>query len=160
MKYSIRGQYPISVLPHRIRLLDGSTRTDSSTFTSTDLTNAGITTVSESPAYDQNTHKLTWNKVDNDWEVVSLTEGEVQQIVDSKWENIRENRNRLLSEIDEQILRYQSEVRIGITTTTDDISDLDTYAQMLRDIPSTYSNPDDVVWDAPGTAEASAEPEL
>ena len=36
-----------------------------------------------------------------------------------------------------------------MTTTTDDISDLDTYAQILRDISSTYSNPDDVVWDAP-----------
>lgn len=145
MKYSIRGQYPISVLPHRIRLLDGSTRTDSSTFTSTDLTNAGITTVSDPPTYDQNTHKLTWNKTDIDWEVVSLTEDEVQQIVNSKWENVRENRNRLLFKVDEKISRYQSEVRAGITT-TDNISDLDTYSQTLRDIPSTYSNPDDVVW--------------
>lgn len=146
MKYSIKGKYPVSNLPNRIRLLDGSTRTDSSTFTSSDLSNAGITTVSDPPAYNKNTHKLTWNQTDINWEVVALTEDEIQLMVNAKWQDVRTYRSELLSKVDERILRHQSEVRLGITTHTDNISDLDNYAQALRNIPETYSNPDNIVW--------------
>ena len=144
--YSIKGNYPIETLPHRIRLSDGSTRTDSSTFTADDLSSAGITTVSDPPDYNSDTHKLTWDTTDIEWEVVALTQEEIDNLISIAWQSIREERDTLLSELDERVSRYQSEVRIGITTTTDNISDLDTYAQSLRDIPSTYSNPNDVQW--------------
>ena len=144
--YSIKGNYPIETLPHRIRLSDGSTRTDSSTFTADELSSAGITTVSDPPDYNSDTHKLTWDTTDIEWEVVALTQEEIDNLISIAWQSIREERNTLLSELDERVSRYQSEVRIGITTTTDNISDLDTYAQSLRDIPSTYSNPNDVQW--------------
>ena len=146
MMYSIKGNYPIETLPHRIRLSDGSTRTDSSTFTADELSSAGITTVSDPPDYNSDTHKLTWDTTDIEWEVVALTQEEIDNLISIAWQSIREERNTLLSELDERVSRYQSEVRIGITTTTDSISDLDTYAQSLRDIPSTYSNPNDVQW--------------
>lgn len=152
MMYSIKGNYPIETLPHRIRLSDGSTRTDSSTFTADELSSAGITTVSDPPDYNSDTHKLTWDTTDIEWEVVALTQEEIDNLISIAWQSIREERNTLLSEFDERVSRYQSEVRIGITTTTDNISDLDTYAQSLRDIPSTYSNPNDVQWpDRPQT---------
>ena len=144
--YSIKGNYPIETLPHRIRLSDGSTRTDSSTFTADELSSAGITTVSDPPDYNSDTHKLTWDTTDIEWEVVDLTQEEIDNLISIAWQSIREERNTLLSEFDERVSRYESEVRIGITTTTDNISDLDTYAQSLRDIPSTYSNPNDVQW--------------
>ena len=144
--YSIKGNYPIETLPHRIRLSDGSTRTDSSTFTADELSSAGITTVSDPPDYNSDTHKLTWDTTDIEWEVVALTQEEIDNLISIAWQSIREERDTLLSELDERVSRYQSEVRIGITTTTDNISDLDTYAQSLRDIPSTYSNPNDVQW--------------
>ena len=146
MLYSINGEYPIETLPHRIRLSDGSTRTDSSTFTADELSSAGITTVSDPPEYNADTHKLTWDTTDIEWEVIALTQEEIDNLISTAWQSIREERNALLSELDERVSRYQSEVRIGITTTTDNISDLDTYAQSLRDIPSTYSNPNDVQW--------------
>ena len=146
MLYSIKGNYPVETLPHRIRLSDGSTRTDSSTFTADELSSAGITTVSDPPDYNSDTHKLTWDTTDIEWEVVALTQEEIDNLISIAWQSIREERNTLLSELDERVSRYQSEVRIGITTTTDNISDLDTYAQSLRDIPSTYSNPNDVQW--------------
>jgi hypothetical protein len=146
MLYSINGEYPIDTLPHRIRLSDGSTRTDSSTFTADELSSAGITTVSNPPSYNSNTHKLTWDNNDVEWEIVALTTEELADLNDLAWQNIREERDSLLKQVDEKVLRYQSEVRIGITTTTDNISDLDTYAQALRNIPSTYSNPNDVEW--------------
>tara|TARA_A100001201_G_scaffold568_1_gene1501 strand:- start:88 stop:576 length:489 start_codon:yes stop_codon:yes gene_type:complete len=146
MQYSINGNYPVINLPHRIRLSDGSTRTDNSTFTSTDLSNAGITTVSDPPSYDENTHKLTWDETNLNWEVVALTSEELQEIVDIKWQNIRSMRETMLAEADERVLRYHSENRIGVTTYSDNISELDTYIQALRDITDTYSNPDDVEW--------------
>ena len=146
MLYSINGEYPIDTLPHRIRLSDGSTRTDSSTFTADELSSAGITTVSDPPEYNADTHKLTWDNSDIEWEVIALTQEEIDNLISIAWQGIRNERDSLLKKTDEKILRYQSEVRIGITTTTDNISDLDTYAQALRDIPSTYSNPNDVEW--------------
>ena len=152
MMYSIKGNYPVETLPHRIRLSDGSTRTDSSTFTADELSSAGITTVSDPPEYNSDTHKLTWDNSDIEWEVVALTQEEIDNLISIAWQSIRDERDSLLSEVDERVSRYQSEVRIGITTTTDNISDLDTYAQSLRDIPSTYSNPNDVQWpDRPQT---------
>ena len=151
MMYSIKGNYPIETLPHRIRLSDGSTRTDSSTFTADELSSAGITTVSDPPEYNAHTHKLTWDNNDVEWEVVALTQQEIDNLISIAWQGVRDERDSLLQKVDEKVLRYQSEVRIGVTTTTDNISDLDTYAQALRDIPSTYSNPNDVEWPtAPG----------
>ena len=151
MLYSINGEYPIETLPHRIRLSDGSTRTDSSTFTADELSSAGITTVSDPPEYNADTHKLTWDNIDIEWEVVALTQEEIDNLISIAWQGVRDERDSLLQKVDEKVLRYQSEVRIGVTTTTDNISDLDTYAQALRDIPSTYSNPNDVEWPtAPG----------
>ena len=151
MMYSIKGNYPIETLPHRIRLSDGSTRTDSSTFTADELSSAGITTVSDPPEYNADTHKLTWDNNDVEWEVVALTQQEIDNLISIAWQGVRDERDSLLQKVDEKVLRYQSEVRIGVTTTTDNISDLDTYAQALRDIPSTYSNPNDVEWPtAPG----------
>ena len=146
MLYSIKGNYPVETLPHRIRLSDGSTRTDNSTFTADELSSAGITTVSDPPEYNADTHKLTWDNSDIEWEVIALTQEEIDNLISIAWQGIRNERDSLLKKTDEKILRYQSEVRIGITTTTDNISDLDTYAQALRDIPSTYSNPNDVEW--------------
>ena len=146
MLYSIKGNYPVETLPHRIRLSDGSTRTDSSTFTIDDLSNAGITTVSNPPSYNQNTQKLTWNEIEIDWEVIDLTQEQIEELTNLAWQNIRKKRDSLLQQVDGKVLRYQSEVRIGITTTTDNISDLDTYAQALRDVPSTFSDPGNVVW--------------
>lgn len=146
MLYSIKGNYPVETLPHRIRLSDGSTRTDSSTFTTDDLSNAGITTVSNPPSYNQNTQKLTWNEIEIDWEVIDLTQEQIEELTNLAWQNIRKKRDSLLQQVDGKVLRYQSEVRIGITTTTDNISDLDTYAQALRDVPSTFSDPGNVVW--------------
>lgn len=146
MLYSIKGNYPVETLPHRIRLSDGSTRTDSSTFTTDDLSNAGITTVSNPPSYNQNTQKLIWNDVEIDWEVIDLTQEQIEELSNSAWQNIRKKRDSLLQQVDGKVLRYQSEVRLGVTTTTDNISNLDTYAQALRDVPSTFSDPGNVVW--------------
>lgn len=63
--YSISGSYP-SPLPNRIRLSDGSTRTDRSTFTPEEIADAGYVLVDEPPEINENQYIL-WNGVN--WEV-------------------------------------------------------------------------------------------
>lgn len=144
MWYSNKGAYPVDTLPHRIILSDGSSRTDSSTFTNAELVNAGITTTTSPPTYDSNTHKLSWNG--SDWQIDELNSGELKEKNIVKWEEVREERNKILSDCDKLVLKYQSEVRLGITTTTDTITKLDIYMQALREIPQNNSDPFNINW--------------
>ena len=151
MQYSVNGDYPITTLPHRIRLSNGLTKTDNTTFTDSDLVSAGITTVADTPSYNANTHKLVWNRETTEWDVTELSSDELSSLTVSKWIQVRERRDLLLNRADQRVLRYQSEERAGITTHIDSISDLDTYMQELRDIPQTNSDPDSISWPtAPG----------
>ena len=151
MQYSVNGDYPITTLPHRIRLSNGLTKTDNTTFTDSDLVSAGITTVADNPPYNTNTQKLVWNRETTEWDVTELSSDELSSLTASKWIQVRERRDLLLNRADQRVLRYQSEERAGITTHTDSISDLDTYMQELRDIPQTNSDPDSISWPtAPG----------
>ena len=151
MQYSVNGDYPITTLPHRIRLSNGLTKTDNTTFTDSDLVSAGITTVADTPSYNANTHKLVWNRETTEWDVTELSSDELSALTANKWIQVRERRDLLLNRADQRVLRYQSEERAGITTHTDSISDLDTYMQELRDIPQTNSDPDSISWPtAPG----------
>ena len=57
--YSFNGEYP-QALPERIRLSNGQTRSDSSTFTAEEIADAGYVAVVE-PSYDPTTHTLSWD---------------------------------------------------------------------------------------------------
>ena len=142
MLYSYKGQYPTS-LPERIRLSDGSTRTDSSTFTEEELTDAGYIAAGDYPAYDSTTQKVIWNGTA--WEVVDLTTEEINAIVNQQWAEVRESRDTKIKEDEWRVMRNLSETRQGLDT-TDNITDLDTYIQALRDITSTTTNPLEVSW--------------
>ena len=153
MLYSFNREYPIDTSPHRIRLSDGSTRTDSSTFTSEELVDAGYVEVSNPPDFNQETHKLVWSGTE--WQTVLLTESEISARNEQRWRDIRLTRDQRIERVEWRIMRHQSETRQGITTTTDNISDLDTYIQALRDITSTTTNPLEVVWPVLGPEENS-----
>ena len=143
MLYSHNNQFP-NPLPERIRLSSGLTRTDSSTFTEEEIADAGYVPAGETQSFNGDTEKVIWNG--SAWEVIALTEAEIADKTYSLWKEIRDTRNERIKEIEWKIFRYQSEVRLGITTTTDDISELDTYMQELRDITNTTSDPIAVVW--------------
>jgi hypothetical protein len=70
----------------------------------------------------------TWNGSSYDAPVVTLTDEE-------KWQVIREKRNILLQETD----------YLALSDNTMS-AEMTTYRQALRDLPSSTSNPDDVVW--------------
>lgn len=150
MLYSHNNNYP-EPLPERIRLSDGSTRTDSSTFTAEELADAGYVAVGEYPSFDGDTQKVTWDG--SSWQVVALTESELATIQQQLWTEIRESRKLKIEEVEWRIFRNLSETRLGITTTTDNLSELDAYVQELRDITSQSSDPRAIVWPSlPGQA--------
>ena len=141
--YSYKTQYPISNLPERIRLSDRTTRTDSSTFTSDELVDAGYVQVSNPPDFNQETHKLTWSGTE--WQTTSLTESEISARNVKRWDQVRETRDEKIKEVEWRVMRNLSETRQGLDT-TDNMSDLDDYIQKLRDITSTTTNPLEVSW--------------
>lgn len=59
MLYSKNGQYP-NLLPERIRMPDGSTRTDSSTYTDQDILLAGYVPVPNPPSFISSDEILEW----------------------------------------------------------------------------------------------------
>ena len=142
--YSYKTEYPSSKISQRIRLSDGSTRTDSSTFTSDQLLDAGYVEVSNPPDFNQETHKLVWTGTE--WQIVILTESEISDRNVKRWDDIRKIREDKIKHVEWRVMRNLSETRQGITPTTDNISDLDPYIQSLRDITSTTTNPLEVVW--------------
>jgi hypothetical protein len=140
MLYSKNGSYP-TILPFRITLSNGFTRTDSQTFTPEEIADAGYIAVDEPPQPLSN-QVLIWTGTD--WLVRDKTEQELAEEILRKWYEIRSHRDRLLSELDWRFLRYQSQVRLGIEP-VDSIVELDTYAQALRDI-TLQSDPNAIQW--------------
>lgn len=141
MLYSKNGSYP-NQIPFRIKLSNGLTRTDPLTFTPEEIADAGYITVDDPPASILDTEILEWTGTD--WNVRDKTEQELEIELNRKWQEIRDQRDYMLSLLDWRFIRYQSQIRLSITP-TDNIEDLDTYAQELRDI-TLQSDPYNIVW--------------
>ncbi|CAK2048050.1 hypothetical protein VCRA2113O326_20497 [Vibrio crassostreae] len=77
------------------------------------------------------------------------TAPEYEQFKNIGWEMVRSERNSLLSVVDKQI---ESAIDASV-----DVAQLRQYRQALRDIPQTFTNPEDVVWpQKPSLPQASA----
>lgn len=141
MLYSKNGLYP-SQIPFRIKLSNGMTRTDPSTFTPEEIADAGYITVEDPPASILDTQILEWTGTD--WNIRDKTEQELEIELNRKWQEIRDQRDHMLYLLDWRFIRYQSQVRLNITP-TESIESLDTYAQELRDI-TLQTDPYNIVW--------------
>lgn len=139
--YSKDGSYP-NQIPFRIKLSNGLTRTDPSTFTPEETADAGYITVEDPPASIPDTQILEWTGTN--WNIRDKTEQELELELNRKWQDVRTQRDYMLSLLDWRVLRYQSQTRLNITL-TDNIEILDTYAQALRDI-TLQSDPYNIVW--------------
>ena len=128
--YSYNKNFP-SLLPHRIRLSNGSTRTDPSTFTAEEIADAGYVLAETMPNSNPVTQRLAWNGIA--WEVTGLTAEESAAIFTAEIQNIRLKRDGLINAVAWRIQRYESETRLGLSP-TDDIQKLDEYIQALRDV--------------------------
>lgn len=127
MLYSHNGNFP-TVLPDRIRLSNGMTRTDSSTFTTEEITDAGYMEVSNPPSYDY-PNVLEW--VAGSWVVRAPNNSDIM----NQWTLIQAEAVRLLSQTDYKVLKA---VESGIPLSTPWID----YRQALRDIYNNVNNLD------------------
>jgi hypothetical protein len=76
MLYSLNGNYP-QPLPFRIRLSDGSTRTDPTSFTPEEITSAGYTQVEDEPIV-TDTQIVSWSPETISWIIRDKTPEEIQ----------------------------------------------------------------------------------
>jgi len=122
--YTKDGSYPAE-LPERIRLSSGKTRTDSSTFTASQISSAGYTAVSAPPTKGEFQH-LRWTGTA--WQLVDYTDDEIAAIH-------RQTRDELLKQTDVYAL---SDVTMS--------SAMSTYRQGLRDVPQQSGFPGTITW--------------
>lgn len=133
MLYSLNGAYPTH-LPNRIRLSNGLTRTNNSTFTEEELADAGYVQVSDPPTITY-PEVLDWSGTE--WVVRQPNQSEI----DALWITTRAECVRLLSESDYKVLKaYEAQQPVP----TEWIN----YRQALRDIYNNVNNLDPyfIVW--------------
>lgn len=145
MIYSYKGNTP-TALPDRIRLSNGSTRTDRSTFTDDEIADAGYILIDLYPTdVDPLSERVIWNSNTIKWEKIVLSDGEKVQLLNNKWNAIREERNLYLKESDILVLRELEHEAV--------ISEkLKTYRQELRDI-TLQTDPYNIAWPSLTTTE-------
>jgi hypothetical protein len=136
MLYSYNNGYP-ALIPNRIRLSDGSTRTDRSTYTPEEIANAGYVQVADQPSVSY-PNVLEWSGTD--WNV---REPNTQEI-ESKWEEIKRSCQQILVETDYKVIKA---FELGIPLSQDWV----TYRQDIRNIYNNVNNIDpwNVVWPEP-----------
>lgn len=143
MLYSYKAQYPKEI-PFRIKLSSGMTRTDPSTFTVEEITDAGYTEAPNKPIPETN-QIVEWNSATVDWIVRDKTEEEIANEINAQWSIIRAERDRRIQQVAWRYERYARYERLN-TTQIDDINILDQYVQDLADVPQTQTDPFNIVW--------------
>jgi hypothetical protein len=143
MYYSYHNEYPINWedFPDRIRMPDGSTKTDKSTFTEDDLNQAGWKKIENPISYDSDKTRLHWEIKEDDsygWVVRGIP-------LEEKEREVRDTRNNRIDGVMWRIYRHQRERRLGIDT-TEKIEDLDNYMQQLADLTKQESFPWYINW--------------
>lgn len=133
--YSYKSGYPVRSLPERIRLLNGLTRTDSSTFTDEEIFEAGYVKVSDPPTPTM-FQKLSWTG--SDWLLEELTDLEKQNLIDIQWQTVRQERNSLLSDTDWISVKNLEQGQAVPENIVE-------YRQQLRDI-TLQLDPFNIVW--------------
>jgi hypothetical protein len=123
--YSIAGGEP-EPLPHRIKFPDGRTKTDNTTFTKEDLINVNITGPYIKPSVEEY-QNVIWDRESMEYKIFDTPDEHLYSL-------IRSHRNDLLQESD-----WTQLVDCKLSKTL--IEEYQTYRQMLRDFPSTITNP-------------------
>ena len=138
MLYSHNGGYP-APLPQRIRLSNGVTRTDASTFTADEIEAAGYAPVDDMPAFDPTTHYADWHS--NSWVVLPI-DGAVplsaEDMTANMWRSVQAQRDKLLAASDWRVISALEQGR-------DVASEWKVYRQALRDI-TLQGDPWNITW--------------
>lgn len=132
--YSYQGQEP-QELPHRIKLSDGRSRTDSSTFTEEEIIDAGFTGPYERPEYNSEIETQSWNYKLKKWDTIAIPD-------EVFWQKLRTERNSILKDSDWSQL---SDAPLTSSQKTAWV----TYRQALRDLPANTEDPKDITYPLP-----------
>lgn len=95
--YTKNGSYP-EPIPFRIKLSNGLTRTDPSTFTEEEIADAGYIQVSNPPSITSE-QVLEWNSLNLEWIVRSVTEQEINKFKQFRLNYITESRDLELNSL-------------------------------------------------------------
>lgn len=127
--YSFNGARPTQ-LPNRIKLSNGFTRTDKSTFTAEEIADAGWIQVEDPPVVEY-PNKLEWNSETLSWYSREPNTSEIAM----RWQEIRNMCLTLLENTDYKVLKaYEAGIPV-------DQAFID-YRQFLRDIYNNVNNID------------------
>lgn len=129
--YSYQGQEP-QELPQRIRLSNGRTRTDSSSFTDEEISNAGFTGPYERPEFDPEIETQEWNSELFNWVTTPIPD-EVFL-------------NRLRNQRNHKLLISDWSQLSDAPLTSSQKTAWATYRQALRDLPENTEDPKNVTW--------------
>lgn len=133
--YSYKSQYPTESLPDRIRLSNGLTRTDKTTYTQEEILDAGYVFVENPPTINM-FQKLLWE--DQKWLIKDLTAEEKDLLKINQWNLTRQERNQLLEQTDWQVIKTLEQ--------NEPVSqELLVYRQALRDI-TLQEDPFNIIW--------------
>lgn len=88
--YSYQSNRP-KTLPGKIRLSDRSTRTSLFNLSDGELLELGFIGPYTEPNYDGETQKLTWNSQNLEYEIVELTQQELEDIADKNYKQIADS---------------------------------------------------------------------
>lgn len=127
--YSFKGAWPTQ-LPNRIKLSNGFTKTDKTTFTVEDLADAGWVAVDYPPEIEY-PNKLEWDGSILEWYIRPPNEAETQ----FKWQEIRNECQRKLAETDYVVIKT---VERGESLDPAYVE----YRQALRDLYNNVNNVD------------------
>ena len=128
------GSLP-NTLPNRIRLSDGTTRTDASTFTLEEIADAGYIEV-EDPPNAVYPNKVVWTGTL--WAIEEPSELDIEM----QWNSVRQYRNSLLAQSDVEVLKCYE---LGIPVPANIVQ----YRQTLRDLPQVQTDPYAILWPSP-----------
>jgi hypothetical protein len=129
--YSYQGQEP-QELPHKIRLSDRRSRTDSSTFTEEEIADAGFTGPYEKPEFNPEIEIQSWDAELGDWVTTPIPD-------EVFWKRLRGQRNFRLSSSDWSQLS-------DAPLTSAEKTAWATYRQELRDLPENTEDPKNITW--------------
>jgi hypothetical protein len=131
--YSYKGQEP-KFLPHEIKLSNGMSRTDASTFTDEELLDAGYTGPYTEPEFDLLTQERKWDSDTVSYIVTDLPTIDDSQLEILRWQSLRFRRDNLLRDCDYIFIEDSPTIEESKK------EEWKIYRQLLRDFPSTIVN--------------------
>lgn len=130
--YSHQGKEPAKI-PEKIRFPDGSSRSDSSSYTKEEIELAGYTGPYFYPQIDITKEQALWDSEKLEFIVKDLPNPALDYTEDQLWKNIRDSRDFLLSITDWCVT--------GDSPFSDaEKNEIIEYRQLLRDWPSTITD--------------------